>query len=84
MNDDGSMARLPELIDVSKKFNLKIVSIEDLISYRMQHDSLIVKKIDHEIKTRYGKFRLRAYEQTTNGSIHLSLSKGHWKKKKQF
>ena len=46
----------------------------------MQHDSLIVKKIDHEIKTRYGKYRMRAYEQTTNGNIHLALSKGHWKK----
>lgn len=80
MNEDGSMARLPELIEVAKKFNLKIVSIEDLVSYRMQHDSLIVKKIDHEIKTRYGKYRMRAYEQTTNGNIHLALSKGHWKK----
>ena len=84
MNNDGSMARLPELIDVAKKFSLKIVSIEDLVSYRMQHDSLIVKKIDHEIKTRYGKYRMRAYEQTTNGNIHLALSKGHWKKKRQF
>ena len=80
MNKDGSMARLPELIEVAKKFNLKIVSIEDLVSYRMQNDSLIVKKIDHEIKTRYGKYRVRAYEQTTNGNIHLALSKGHWKK----
>ncbi len=80
MNKDGSMARLPELIEVAKKFNLKIVSIEDLVSYRMQHDSLIVKKIDHEIKTRYGKFRMRAYEQTTNGNIHLALTKGHWEK----
>ena len=80
MNKDGSMARLPELIEVAKKFKLKIVSIEDLVSYRMQHDSLIVKKIDYEIKTRYGKFRMRAYEQTTNGNIHLALTKGHWEK----
>jgi len=79
MNEDGTMARLPQLIEVAKKFNLKIVSIEDLVSFRMQHDSLIVKKADHEIQTRYGSFRMRAYEQTTNGKIHLSLSKGQWK-----
>tara|TARA_A100001011_G_scaffold220227_1_gene228178 strand:- start:2164 stop:3300 length:1137 start_codon:yes stop_codon:yes gene_type:complete len=80
MNEDGTMARLPELLEVAKKFNLKIVSIEDLVSYRMQHDSLIVKKVDHEISTRYGKFRMRAFEQTTNGNIHLALTKGNWKK----
>ena len=80
MNEDGTMARLPQLLEVAKKFNLKIVSIEDLVSYRMQHDSLIVQKADHEIKTRYGNFRMRAYEQTTNGNIHLALTKGHWEK----
>lgn len=78
MNEDGSMARLPQLIEVAIKFNLKIVSIEDLVSYRMQNDSLIVKKTDHEISTQYGKFRLRAYEQTTNGNVHLALTKGSW------
>lgn len=78
MNDDGTMARLPQLIDVAKKFNLKIVSIEDLVSYRMQHDSLIEKKVDYVINSRYGDFRLRAYEQTTTGSVHLALTKGHW------
>ena len=80
MNEDGTMARLPQLIEVAKKFDLKIVSIEDLVSYRMQHDSLIVKKADHDINTQYGAFRLRAYEQTTNGTIHLALTKGVWKK----
>ena len=80
MNEDGTMARLPQLLEVAKKFNLKIVSIEDLVSYRMQHDSLIVQKADHEIKTRYGNFRMRAYEQTTDGNIHLALTKGHWEK----
>lgn len=78
MNEDGTMARLPQLIEVAKKFKLKIVSIEDLVSYRMQHDSLIEKKADTLINTRYGDFRLRAYEQTTTGSIHLALTKGHW------
>lgn len=78
MNVDGSMARLPELLEVAKKFNLKIVSIEDLVAYRMQHDSLIVKKEDFEIETRFGKFRLRAYLQTTNNRIHIAITKGTW------
>ncbi len=78
MNEDGSMARLPELVEVAKKFNLKLVSIEDLVAYRMQHDSLIVKKEDFEIETRFGKFRLRAYLQTTNKQVHIALTKGSW------
>ena len=78
MSEDGSMARLPELIEVAKKFDLKLVSIEDLVAYRMQHDSLIVKKDDFEIETRFGKFRLRAYQQTTNRQVHLALTKGSW------
>tara|TARA_B100000767_G_scaffold274362_1_gene307090 strand:+ start:888 stop:2021 length:1134 start_codon:yes stop_codon:yes gene_type:complete len=79
INDNGSMARLPELIKIAKKFDLKIVSIENLVAYRMEHDSLILKKVDTEIKTKYGKFRLRAYQQTTNSQIHLALSIGNWK-----
>ncbi len=80
MNEDGTMARLPELLEVAKKFNLKLVSIEDLVAYRMQHDSLIIKKEDFEIETRFGTFRLRAYEQTTNEQIHIALTKGTWNK----
>lgn len=78
MNEDGTMARLPELVEVAKKFDLKLVSIEDLVAYRMQHDSLIVKKEDFEIETRFGSFRLRAYQQTTNKQVHLALTKGSW------
>ncbi|MEL0300012.1 MAG: 3,4-dihydroxy-2-butanone-4-phosphate synthase, partial [Flavobacteriaceae bacterium] len=78
MNEDGSMARLPELAKVAQKFNLKLVTIEDLVAYRMQHDSLIVKKSDATIATRFGEFRLRAYQQTTNGQVHLALSLGDW------
>ncbi|MBP6760140.1 MAG: 3,4-dihydroxy-2-butanone-4-phosphate synthase [Flavobacterium sp.] len=78
MNEDGSMARLPQLVEVAKKFNLKIVSIEDLVAYRMQHDSLIVKKEDFDIKTRFGTFRMRAYLQTTNNRVHIALTKGTW------
>lgn len=79
MNEDGSMARLPELFEVAKKLDLKIVSIEDLVAYRMQHDSLIEKKEDFQIETRFGSFRLRAYKQTTNNQIHIALTKGTWK-----
>lgn len=79
MNEDGSMARLPQLMEVARKFGLKIVSIEDLVAYRMQHDSLIEKKEDFDLETRFGKFRLRAYKQTTNSQVHLALTKGHWK-----
>jgi 3,4-dihydroxy 2-butanone 4-phosphate synthase / GTP cyclohydrolase II len=78
MNEDGSMARLPQLVDVAKKFDLKLVSIEDLVAYRMQHDSLIVKKEDYEIETRFGNYRIRAYLQTTNKQIHVALTKGSW------
>ncbi len=78
MNEDGTMARLPQLYEVAQKFNLKLVSIEDLVAYRMQHDSLIVKKEDFEVQTRFGDFRLRAYQQTTNKQIHIALTKGTW------
>jgi len=80
MNEDGTMARVPDLIKVAKKFNLKIISIEDLVAYRMEHDSLIEKEEDFEINTRFGKFRLRAYKQTTNNNIHIALTKGSWNK----
>jgi len=79
MNEDGSMARLPQLLEVAKKFDLKIVSIEDLIAYRMEHDSLIELKEAFMINTRFGKFRLRAYQQTTNDQVHIALLKGNWK-----
>ena len=78
MNEDGTMARLPQLLEVAKRFDLKLVSIEDLVAYRMQHDSLIVKKEDFEIETRFGQFRLRAYQQTTNKQVHIALTKGSW------
>ncbi|MBK99617.1 MAG: 3,4-dihydroxy-2-butanone-4-phosphate synthase [Flavobacteriaceae bacterium] len=80
MNKDGTMARLPQLIKVAKKFDLKIISIEDLVAYRMAHDSLIEKKEDFDIETKFGAFRLRAYEQTTNNQLHISLTKGAWDK----
>ena len=78
MNDDGSMSRLPELFKVAEKFNLKIVSIEDLIAYRMKNDSLISLMFDEEISTEYGGYRLRGYRQTNNNQIHLALTLGEW------
>lgn len=78
MNEDGTMARLPQLMKVAEKFDLKIVSIEDLVAYRMEHDSLIEKKEDFQIETRFGSYRLRAYQQTTNNQIHIALTKGSW------
>ena len=78
LNEDGSMARLPELRVVAEKFDFKIISIEDLVAYRMEHDSLIKKKQDFQIETRFGDFRLRAYQQTTNNSVHIALTKGTW------
>ena len=80
MNEDGTMASLPELLKVAKKFDIKIVSIEDLVAYRMEHDSLIEKKEDFQLETRFGEFRVRAYQQTTNNQVHLALTKGTWSK----
>jgi len=79
LNEDGTMARLHQLVDVAKKFDLKLISIEDLVAYRMEHDSLINKKEDFYINTKYGNFRIRAYKQTTNNQIHIALTKGTWK-----
>ena len=79
LNEDGTMARLPQLVEVAKKFDLKIISIEDLIAYRMRKDTLVIKKEDFALQTPYGEFRLRAYEQTTNKQIHLAFTKGPWK-----
>ena len=80
LNEDGTMARLPQLLKVAEKFDLKIISIEDLGAYRMEHDSLIEKKEDFKILTRFGNYRLTAYQQTTNNQIHIALSKGEWLK----
>ena len=80
MNEDGTMARLPQLLKVAEKFDIKIVSIEDLVAYRMEHDSLIEKKEDFLLETRFGEFRVRAYQQTTNNQVHLALTKGTWSK----
>ncbi|GGK53035.1 3,4-dihydroxy-2-butanone-4-phosphate synthase [Gramella jeungdoensis] len=78
MNEDGTMARLPQLAKIAQQFDLKIISIEKLVEYRMQHDSLIELTEEFTINTRFGDYRLRAYKQTTNKQVHLSLTKGTW------
>ena len=80
MKEDGSMARLKDLFEIAKKFDLKVVSIEDLIAYRMQHDSLISKIEKFNFHTRYGEFDLHAYKQNNNDQIHFALTKGNWEK----
>ena len=79
LKEDGTMARLPDLMVVAKKFDLKIISIEKLVAYRMRHDSLIDKVDDFIMQTRFGEFRLRAFKQTTNNQVHIALTKGNWK-----
>ncbi len=78
MNEDGTMARLPELMEIAKKFNLKIITIEDLIAYRIKNESLISKEVTVDLPTAWGSFKLVAYKQTTNDMIHLALVKGEW------
>lgn len=81
LNEDGTMARLPQLVELAKKYDLKIISIEDLVAYRMRTERLVMKIEDFNIETDFGMFRLRAYEQTTNKQIHLVLSHGEWSDK---
>lgn len=80
MNVDGSMARLPDLFKVAKKFNLKIVSIRDLIAYRMKENAHVRKQVEVNMPTTWGDFKLSAFEQIDSGEIHLALIKGKWKK----
>ena len=80
MNEDGSMARLPDLVKVAKKFDLKLVSIKDLIEYRIKKESLISREVEVDMPTAHGNFRLIAFEQTNSQELHLALVKGTWHK----
>lgn len=80
MNEDGSMARLPDLIHVARRFNLKLVSIKDLVEYRIKKESLISKEIEVDMPTEHGHFKLVAYQQTNSNETHLALIKGTWEK----
>ena len=80
MNEDGSMARLVDLRKVADRFQLKLVTIKDLIAYRMKAESQIQRQVEVDMPTAYGDFKLRAYEQTNTGEVHMALIKGTWKK----
>lgn len=80
MNEDGTMARLPQLKELAKKFDLKIVSIKDLIAYRLKNESLIKEDVRVKMPTRYGDFELIAFRQVNTGEEHMALKKGEWKK----
>ena len=80
MNEDGTMARLPDLMKIAKKFDLKIVTIKDLISYRLAKESIVTKQVEVAMPTKFGNFRLIDYKVNTNGEEHLALIKGEWKK----
>jgi 3,4-dihydroxy 2-butanone 4-phosphate synthase/GTP cyclohydrolase II len=78
LNEDGTMARVPSLIEIAKKFDLKIVSIEDLIKYRVEHESLIEEQVSVHMPTEFGDFQLLAFKDTSNDQDHLVLTKGTW------
>lgn len=80
MNEDGSMARLPQLKEIAKKFDLKLISIKDLIAYRLEQETLIKEEVRVKMPTKYGTFELIAFEQVNTGEIHLALKKGDWQK----
>lgn len=78
MNDDGSMARLPELAQIAHQFNLKLISIKDLIAYRLQQESLIIRGVEVQLPTTHGNFRFIPFKQKSNGLEHMALIKGSW------
>lgn len=78
LNEDGTMARLPQLMEIAKRFDLKIVSIEDLISYRLQKESLIEKMVEIALPTQAGEFKMAAYKEINTGQEHLVIYKGEW------
>jgi 3,4-dihydroxy 2-butanone 4-phosphate synthase / GTP cyclohydrolase II len=80
LNEDGSMSRLPQLREIAQKFDLKLVSIADLIAYRMKHESLIEHEVEVEMPTQYGDFKLHAFTVRSSGQEHLALVKGTWEK----
>ena len=80
LNEEGSMARTPELHKIAEKFDLKFITIKDLIEYRIKNESLISEEANIELPTDYGDFKMKAFKQTTNGQLHLAIYKGEWRK----
>jgi 3,4-dihydroxy 2-butanone 4-phosphate synthase/GTP cyclohydrolase II len=79
LNDDGSMARVPQLLEIAQTFDMRIITIKDLIAYRLQNENLVRRVVEVQMPTRYGEFRLVAYEEMLTGEVHLALVKGVWK-----
>ena len=79
LNEDGTMARLPELIEIAKRFDLKLISIKDLVAYRMRTERIIRKELEVELSTKFGDFDVVAFTQITTGDTHLAIKKGEWK-----
>ena len=80
INEDGTMARLPQLVEIAKQFDLKIISIKDLIAYRLKQESIVEKGVEVDLPTKYGRFRLIPFRQKSNGLEHVALIKGTWEK----
>ena len=80
LNEDGSMARTKELYEIAKKFNLKFITIKDLIEYRLKNESLITEEVEVKLPTDFGDFKLKAFKQITNNQLHLAIYKGSWTK----
>ena len=80
LNEDGSIARTPELHKIAEKFDLKFITIKNLIEYRIKNESLISEEANIELPTDYGDFKMKAFKQTTNGQLHLAIYKGEWEK----
>ncbi|MEM9887556.1 MAG: 3,4-dihydroxy-2-butanone-4-phosphate synthase [Bacteroidota bacterium] len=78
LNKDGTMARLPQLFDLARELDLKIITIKDLVAYRMENESMVQKEMVVPIRSRYGKVEIHAYRQITTGDIHLAVKMGDW------
>lgn len=80
MNEDGTMARLPQLLEFGEKYDIKTISIKDMIAYRLTHEMLVEKGEEVDMPTKFGHFRLIPFRQTSNGLEHIALIKGQWEK----
>ena len=80
MNEDGEMARVPDLAKIAKKYDMKFITIKDLIAYRNENESLVHEVMDINMPTMYGDFKLRAFKENLTGDIHMALTKGSWNK----
>jgi len=84
MNEDGTMARLPELMEIAKKFDLKIIAIKDLIAFRLKDENIVEKGVEAHMPTEFGTFKLIPFKQTSNGLEHVALVKGEWEEDEEI